>query len=464
MNVSEKIIIIAKEVFFEHFLPAIIKNFPELENKFLVNITSSVAYQTADQYSDLDMFLIFYSQSDYRKYSAKIQRIIKQLKINDYSDIFDKGVRLEIESLSRAGVSGVIHNPKSRYAWYTLPNWLMYWFVNSITIYDPMDLMGRLRKNKIFYPRDIQYHKILEEQLLQDKNSALCSNYFYPLDSYVRFEKFVRYINALLDTAFLVKKSFIPHLKWKEHIFFQRKYDKGNRIKTSLDVFFERFTFACEKSEKKDMPKLSKRQIVFVKYDDLAKYGGQNKLIYTPIETGIYYANHQKRYHVENSISCTYKWYTKEIEPSFSILYQCALYYNFIIWRDIRVLEKTVKRQQKFTRLLYFVLVIQKILETLTLISKVYLPPMEFLDIKTLKKILSPLPPELAQEWILLLSNFNNKNVVVDINVYIVLFWSTYKSIQILLKDKFFLPEKSIIDPLSTQFKIQYWKYENLFL
>ena len=59
---SDKILKIARDVFYNDIYPAIINKFPELKQKFLVNITSSVAYGTADKFSDLDMFLIFYYQ------------------------------------------------------------------------------------------------------------------------------------------------------------------------------------------------------------------------------------------------------------------------------------------------------------------------------------------------------------------------------------------------------------------
>ena len=115
---SDKILKIARDVFYNDIYPAIINKFPELKQKFLVNITSSVAYGTADKFSDLDMFLIFYYQKDYIKYAAKLSKFVENLDFPDHKNSFDKGIRLELESLARSDVSDIIYNPQNRNNWY----------------------------------------------------------------------------------------------------------------------------------------------------------------------------------------------------------------------------------------------------------------------------------------------------------------------------------------------------------
>ena len=108
---------------------------------------------------------------------------------------------------------------------------------------------------------------------------------------------------------------------------------------------------------------------------------------------------------------------------------------------------------------------VRAILKCLAMLAGRYLPPTEFLTTDFIKKITSVLKSDIQTQFQNLLNSDNfNEQIINNPQQTISLLWDIYYQIQLLLKDKYNLSDKILKDPLSTQFKIEYWKYENLFL
>ena len=469
---SDKILKIARDVFYNDIYPAIINKFPELKQKFLVNITSSVAYGTADKFSDLDMFLIFYYQKDYIKYAAKLSKFVENLDFPDHKNSFDKGIRLELESLARSDVSDIIYNPQNRNNWYNLPDWLMFWFINSVTLHVPKNIILKFKKEWYFYPKQIFDIKLHNLKLKLNKNLKLLQNHFTNFDSFIKFDRFVAYLNAFLDISFLTKKSFVPHCKWKETLFLK---DVDNSLTGVFNKMLDDFLATKNISPLyhiENIPDMNfhKHGVWFPTYNDIEQNYKENTKIdtmfYLPDESGIFYSNKDvMSYDTANRISDKYKFFTHQKSASENVLHKQSMYYNFIIWRYIRVIDKAIKRKQRFTYLLYISITIRAILKCLAMLADHYLPPTEFLTTDFIKKITSLLKSDTQIQFQNLLNSDNfNEQIINNPQQTISLLWDIYYQIQLLLKNKHNLSDKIIKDPLSTQFKIEYWKYENLFL
>jgi hypothetical protein len=397
---SQKLKKIAKKAFFNYVLPAILNELPGLKDKFIVNITSSVAYGMADKYSDIDLFIIFYNQNDYLKYVGKVETIINEIKFPEYYySICDKGIRFELESLARADVEKILMEPTSLYNWLTLSSWLMYWLINSITIYDPLDIIRPFKKKWGRFPNGIATIK------LRSLKIKALRNYFSllrELKSHHRYFFIIYYvmkiINAIIDIKFLKKRIYPPHNKWKYIIFnnFSVATDRYlineifNMIKNIKlnDHFSNQLTKKINSLMHSIIPrnnfsnnKYFDQKVILQNFDSEKLYFHTNycitkndyyvsikKLshghhILTAEETGIVHlTNKAINYDGLMRISREMLYYNQFLylnkhnlfKISYNFIKKCK-YYNFMIWRKIRVIEKGIKRNQPFMVYWYYV-------------------------------------------------------------------------------------------------------------
>lgn len=147
---------VATAAFFDQVLPVLRAELPEIASDVVVLITSSVAYGVADELSDLDVFIVFRREADYRRYATRLARLIEDLQLDEtYPDICDKGVRFELESLSRSDVSRVLGHPENLRHWINQGDWLMRWFGSAVPIYDPTGIRARFDRRCRFYPPEV---------------------------------------------------------------------------------------------------------------------------------------------------------------------------------------------------------------------------------------------------------------------------------------------------------------------
>ena len=444
---SKEIEKIAHTAFEKYIYPAIVQNIPEIKDKFIVNITSSVAYGTADKYSDLDMFLIFYEQKDYIRYHKELTTLCSSIQYPDsYYTKFDKGIRIELESLSRADVKNIISHPEKEKNWLGLSGWLMYWFINSITIYDPKGLLTTARKYLSKYPDKIAEIKRLQ---IKEENTrikvSLRKESIY--SAFLTFDKIVRLLNAYIDYFFLEQSSFIPHPKWKYSIF-EKECPKINvsRLNNIIDKLFEE-------------EQLFEDDFAFVPCIS-TQPNSKIRSHETNSMTDIGNLSYDRFMRISNQE----KWAQNEhISISDTLQKKVIKYYNFIIWRKIRVYEKSIKRQIRFVQLYYGLNICIDILTVLFMFNKKYMPPIESFQQQNIEEVLSILPENLKEEWSSLLSKKAMEWIIGKPDIFIDFTWKTYHVIQREWYQRKLITQKAIRDPLNTQFEIEYWKYENLF-
>jgi hypothetical protein len=135
-----------------------------------------------------------------------------------------------------------------------------------------------------------------------------------------------------------------------------------------------------------------------------------------------------------------------------------ALYANFIIWRKIRVIEKSVKRNLPFVTLWYTA---EAVLEILSAYYRLAGDHIDWLD------DLSPIGefniPDAFGELLLRPGALQAHFVRGEQQHLTAILWQTYRALQDRWRREEWVNKANLEDPLATQFEIEYWKYEGLF-
>lgn len=512
-SLSEQLQRVAIQAFYDYVLPMIKRDFPQIEKRFLVNITSSVAFGVADQYSDLDMFIIFEHHRDYEKFAEPLEQAINQIQFpQEFHMICDKGVRFELESLRRSDLSKVFRHYDHSEAWMYQTDWLMHWFVNAITIYDPNNLAKRFKKQCSFYPEHILQSKIYFSIL------SMWTDYFLlkkksqdPIFSYYSLKAVFRILSRALDVYYWRNSSYTPHPKWKYRLAVLLKNQYGysdtlGYVDGVLEAILKRnLADCCNRIQKlinyleidinlnpidRDSSSVCKgvvktnigqRAIYLVedmvinksRYEELRSFIFSGKKILYPTEIGHF---HFKRpgynYDIAMRISDQFRYLMSmqnqevpriKIHESKSIRRKRFRYYNFIVWRKIRVVEKALKRNDRFVYVWYSIQVVDYFFEITFRLMNEFMP---------LKEISNEAIKKLSNQYLniddllwKIASGHEFMDIVINKSENFVQFcWETFHYLQSIFLQKGFINEKEAEWPLDTQFEIEYWKYENLFL
>ncbi|MBH8599053.1 MULTISPECIES: hypothetical protein [unclassified Thermoactinomyces] len=507
-SLSLKLQKIATQAFYDYVLPMIRRDFPQIEKRFLVNITSSVAYGVADQYSDLDMFIIFEHHRDYEKFAEPLEQAINQIKFpQEFYSVCDKGIRFELESLRRSDISKIFHCSDNDVAWMYQTDWLIHWFLNAITIYDPAKLAERFKQRCFFYPKHILESKIYfsilsmwtDYYLLKKKNHVF---------SYYSLRLLFRILSRTLDIYYWRNGSYTPHPKWKYRLAtLLKKQYRHNPILWYIDQVLEAilkrdFVNCLNKIEwlieylENEIDSRSNNQGISVLEKGLVKIESDQRVIYLiedtvinkkrfkelkslifagkrllyPTEIGYF---HFKRpgynYDIAMRISDRFRYLMNKqnhqiphymIDENNNIQRKRFRYYNFIVWRKIRVVEKALKRNDKFLYIWYSIQVIDYLLEIAFRLVNDFMP-MEEISGESILHLYSRTNSYL---WDIVSENEFANIVLNEPGKFIQLCWETFRHFQSIFLQKGFITQKEAEWPLDTQFEIEYWKYENLFL
>lgn len=504
---------VASESFFKYVLPLIKEQFPEIHQRILVNISSSVAYGVADKYSDLDTFIIFVRHKDYIKYANRLETAINTIKFPvEYQNLCDKGVRFELESLKRSDVSKLYFRPTEE-NWMSQTDWLMYWFLNSETIYDPKGIKKRFEKKFSFYPNDITTNKIYLAFLAILINHQSFKQMSDGTDtiSYYQLKYIFKILSRVLDIFYWKNNSYTPHPKWKYKLAILKQDELEHRnlsqgINNILNAvqFTPRYILdhmeqlieeienkiilstKDDKNSENHLPDLIVESVSntdllvknHISYPQLTKLcrmiNDENKILISH-ELGFSHLTRpgysydismrisdQLRYLVLSGTD-TLKFGKYKLSESPNILKKRMLYYNFILWRKIRVVEKSIKRHNLFNYLWYSLQVIEHILELFFRLENQFFPVDE--DIQQQCDNLKQAYPDVSFIfWKILCGNDVTNYLLNNKSEFVNLCWEIYKMLQKRMLDNAYISQTDAENPLETQFVIEYWKYENLFL
>ena len=135
-----------------------------------------------------------------------------------------------------------------------------------------------------------------------------------------------------------------------------------------------------------------------------------------------------------------------------------ALYANFVIWRKIRVIEKSLKRDLPFVTLWYSSEVILEILRAYYRLAGGWI---DWLDTPSHLNQLDI--PEVFRDLLLTPGALQDHFLAGKQHHLTTIFWRTYWTLQDNWRRKKWVEQAHLEDPLATQFEIEYWKYEGLF-
>lgn len=211
---------VATAAFFDQVLPAVHAELPQVASKITVLITSSVAYGVADELSDLDVFIVFHREADYRQHAVRLARLIEELRLDDrYPDVCDKGVRFELESLSRSDVRSVFSHPESPRHWMRQTDWLMHWFGSALPIYDPAGIRMRFDRRCSFYPPQVASWRTASGAFRSWRHALTASRALSEAGlSFLVVRQLWRSMTTALDLAYLRGHSYGPHPKWRAQL------------------------------------------------------------------------------------------------------------------------------------------------------------------------------------------------------------------------------------------------------
>lgn len=132
-------------------------------------------------------------------------------------------------------------------------------------------------------------------------------------------------------------------------------------------------------------------------------------------------------------------------------------YVNFVVWRKLRVVDKSNRRRQPFTCRWYQLQVIDHLIESEARLAGTVAPPshlrvaehLDFLDLHTVGQLTDPA---------------RLTSLLVDTGGFLEWGWRMFGQLQDRLVESGRLHPAAVADPLATQWEIEYWKYENLFI
>ncbi|MGE7433984.1 hypothetical protein [Kitasatospora sp. NPDC001175] len=492
----------ATEAFRDHVLPAIRRHLPAIEDRIAVVITSSVAYGAADQHSDLDMFIMFERERDYLRHVARLQQLIDSLDLSTlYGEVCDKGMRFEIESLQRADLSALFHHPERRENWHRQSEWLLTWFLDSYPIHDPAGIHARLLRRAGHWPADVLQARKDDARTRivtwSETSRRLADQQGLTLAT---VRSAFRSATASLELAYLDAGRYAPHPKWRST--YAEAMLGGNRRASSTFDAHRRLAGYLALAQW-TVPDL---EAVLLEHSELLGLDGAGPAVggwasalehlatpYTDDLGTIWVAKDRapgNAFHKaareaaragevvylaselgsDRVVSRTYDGLMRTAEPfrwlaglaqrdsgSLGVELQKRRwrFVNFVIWRKLRVVDKAAKRCQVFTCRWYQLQVIDQLLEALAMLEDGHLPPLHRYGSSGLA-FLKALPFEDAV--------LRPAALVADVREFLTWGWREFGKLQDTLVERGLLNPEAAQDPLATQWEIQYWKYENLFI
>jgi len=488
--ISQKLIRFTERAFFEYVLPRIEEKYPATIGKFFVILTSSVAYGIADKYSDLDIFVIFPEHKDYLKYHKKMQSLADSIEYPaNYYDICDKGIRFEFESFFKSDILNIVKNQSDK-NWLNQTEWLLCWFINSVAIYDPIEVFANIKKKLLFFPK-----KIVEIKANNGLISVLKYRQILSLtkDKYVFDVYYFKSLKKIMDLIFWSGGLYVPHPKWSFYLskqvsslgrrFHQRASLMVNDSEKNKILFIEKWIniivnkygdelcvderlmeyIINEYKHEIEKKYLVNNNFYFENYLDPIKkidlifaYLGKkilDKQYYLIEETGLNYKgkiNYDKLLRRQDKYLLNHSGNYFPINNS-GIYKKVILYLVFIIWRKIRVATKAPLRKNFLNQRWYNLQVFEHFIELLARLEKRAFvhenKQLEFLrSDRKFKKVADLLLKslELSQEE--------------KIKIY----WECYDDLTKYILENNILTEFQVRNPLIIQFDIEYWKYENV--
>lgn len=492
---------IATAAFHDHVLPAIRRDLPHVESVVTVLITSSVAYGTADSHSDLDVFIVFRTERDYSLYADALEKLIGALRLDDiYGEVCDKGVRFELESLPRSDLSQLYHHPNRTENWHRQTEWLLRWFIDSVPIHDPAGVHDRLSRVAGRWPIPVRDARQLAAQT---RVATWTERALRALDgdgfSIPAVRAACHAATAGLECAYLVADEYAPHPKWR-HAQAMKLVGRSPAGASALAVVDR---LAMELVDATDSPgslteALEIHRAALVAdvcrpeggwhrhvslhadpfsdasstvwvargrapgqaFHAAARAAAEEQVpVYLAEEMGADYLRAgDHTYDNTLRVSDPLRWLAGQTLASQNSAIQRRrwLYVNFVIWRKLRVIPKAEKRGLPFTRLWYQLQAVEHLVEAWARLHGAYAPPLLNWNVKTLSF--------LEQRQVDVLTSPQATMMLRDTEEFLGWAWREFGKIQRQLVSRGLVPQSAVDDPLATQWDIQYWKYENLFV
>jgi hypothetical protein len=490
---------IAAAAFHDHVLPAIRRHLPDVEGQITVLITSSVAYGTADNHSDLDVFIVFRTERDYRLHAKALGTVIDGLRLDDiYGNVCDKGVRFELESLPRSDLSRLYYHPENVDNWFRQTEWLLRWFIESVPIHDPAGVHERLSRVAGRWPEPVRREKQrATETRVASWSSHAARLLLHEGCTFPALRAAGRAISAGLEAAYVAADAYAPHPKWRHararHLLGDHPagaviLDAADRPTALLTgVSGEPQTLACALNEYSAELVAPEHQVAGRAWESLNSHADayavptgriwvarnrvtdeafhagareateQGEVVYLAEELGAdFLPLGDHTYDSAMRVADSLRWLAGQTPVlGGAVERRRWLYINFVIWRKLRVVAKAEQRGLHFTRFWYQLQVIDHLVESLARLHCGFAPPSSAWSPETL--------PFLEREWLDLLLTPRFSAFLKDVEGFVTWAWKEFASIQADLVRRALLPQRAVDDPLATQWEVQYWKYENLF-
>ncbi|AXI77307.1 nucleotidyltransferase family protein [Peterkaempfera bronchialis] len=490
---------IATTAFHDHVLPAIHRDMPEVADRIVVTITSSVAYGTADRHSDLDVFVVFRREQDYRRYATALQKLIDGLNLGTvYGAVCDKGVRFELESLARSDLSRLFHHPEKTDNWHRQTEWLLFWFLESVPIHDPGGIHARLKGRAGRWPAPVlaSRHEAARTRVATWTHTAqreLAATGY----TYTALRAACYAATAALDLAYLTAGRYGPHPKWRhphadrllaEHPRALTALENMNRLARALIDLPDSpraFGAALAEHQAEQAPPdtaatrpwaealtaaahrfADQHGVIWVAHDRspgtrfltaARTAAAAGEAVYLAEELGGDLLQRPGRsYDQALRIAAPLRWLAGSAPESQAVTRRRWLYLNFVIWRKLRVVAKARRRGHPFTCRWYQLQVIDHLTEARALLAGGQPPPLH----RYTRQALSLLSPP----WSDLLTTDAILGRLRDLDGYLMWAWGELEDVQQRLVARQLLPAAAVTDPLATQWDVQYWRYENLFV
>jgi hypothetical protein len=510
---SQRLRDVATSAFYDYVLPEMRARMPQIADSIVVSITSSVAYGVADAYSDLDVFISFLRHRDYVRHASQLNELISRLRWPDwYATVCDKGVRFELESLSRSDIARTYRSPHRPDYWMEQTDWLMSWFGSGIPIYDPSRVRERFDRRCRFYPARIANWRLRGTRIRVAKASRRASELLAanPDLTFEAARSAWRAVTAALDAAYLVGGCYGPHPKWRRPLApsMLAHSEEALRVVTALDAVADGI-LAAASAEQMDERLAELMQTVPVPLSDGAVFertaltfqepcGGNSCVLstvaipeslegfvldvtaegtatYLPDELGVSaLLRWNGTYDLAMRVCDRLRWLVAngvldtplpvQVTPeSRSVKRRRWLYYNFLIWRKLRVVEKSLRRDQPFNFLWYVLQVSELLLEVIARLQDGFRPP-EHQYAREVPALIASSPVAADELGELLLVPAALRRGIDEPEWFLDWSWRMYRDIRDHLVRAGELPDAAAQDPLATQWDVEYWKYENLFV
>lgn len=496
----------ATDAFKQHLLPAIRHHLPDVEDLLTATITSSVAYGAADQHSDLDVFLIFRRESDYRRYAEALGQLIESLRLDQlYGQLCDKGMRFEIESLPRSDLSRLFHHPERVENWHQQTEWLLAWFLDSHPLHDPFGVHARLQQRAGHWPPAVLAAR-QDDAWTRITTWTATARRVLAGDgpSYPGVRAAFRAATAGLEAAYLQAGRFAPHPKWREahagphladdpaacamlaaqsdlaHVLASPPY-RTDEITAALD----RHLAVQGPLQHEEAPLPQWQAVLADAADTFADSSGTIRVVrqrvpgadvlravreatragatvYLASETGRDQLagerlDYDRCMRISEPLRHLYDQHRPGLLPGEAEHirrrhWRCI---NFLIWRKLRVVDKAARRGRLFTCRWYQLQVVDHLAEARALLAGTHAPPLHRLEVDTMPYLTA----ELAQQ----IGGPRADVCFADVTEFLTWGWREFADLQNTLVLEGLLGRRDVADPLASQWDVQYWKYENLF-